>query len=262
MSNYQVRLMNSFLAKPIKELQALKHYFELTKHDSKTVTGHQTVYSISPYKTGTTFLAAVYSKDIAQHEPMHYLSLKMFDKKFDTFLIKRQNALNLKLECSGFFSAYISELAQHKLAKDFEYILIIRNPSAWINSVVNYWAKLDYLQNDYINTYFWKKKVGVDLLNFKHLSESEQEAIIERLAAFYFDYTRQSSQLKNISYVDLHDVANYVKILDIKIDETAHIRNDKRNVNKAKYYNYKNDKLDEEYKDLVIELKAKKASDT
>lgn len=260
MSNYKERLMNSFLAKPIKELQALKHHFAITKHASNTITDHQTIYCISPYKTGTTFLAAAYSKNISQHEPMQYLSLKTFDKKFDAFLIKRLNALNLKLECSGFFSAYIDELAKHKLAKDFEYIVVVRNPSAWINSVVNYWAKLDYLQNDYINTYYWKNKVGVDLLNFKHLSESEQEAIIEQLAVFYFDYTRQSGQLKNVSYVDLHDVVNYVKILDVKIDETAHIRSDKRRVNKAKYYNYKNDKLDEEYKALVTELKAKKAS--
>jgi hypothetical protein len=258
MSNYQERLMNSFLARPIKEVQALKDYITLLTKPSDTVTGHQTFYCISPYKTGTTFLAAAYSRDIAQHEPMQYLSLKTFDKKFDTFFIKRLNALNLKLECSGFFSAYIDELVQHKLAKDFEYIIITRKPSAWINSVVNYWAKLDYLQNDYINTYYWKKKVGVDLLNFKHKSESEQKLILEQLASFYFDFTRKSSQLKNVSYVDLHDVVNYVKILDAKIDEKAHIRNDKRRVNATKYYNYKNDKLDEEYKVMVMELKAQR----
>ena len=259
MSNYQERLMNSFLAKPIKEIQALKHYFSLINHSSNTISDHQTVYCISPYKTGTTFLAAAYSKDIAQHEPMQYLSLKTFDKNFNDFLIKRLNALNLKLECSGFFSAYVDELAKHKLAKDFNYIIITRKPSAWINSVVNYWAKLDYLQNDYINTYFWKNKVGVDLLNFKHKSEPEQQVVLERLASFYFEYTRQSSQLKNVSYVNLHDVKNYVKILDTVIDEKAHIRNDKRRVNNAKYYTYENNKLDEEYNTLIMELKAQKA---
>jgi len=259
MSNYQERLMNSFLAKPIKELQALKHYYKLISHSSKIITGNQTVYCISPYKTGTTFLAAAYAKEIAQHEPMQYLSLKTLDKKFDSFLVKRLNALNLKLECSGFFSAYINELAQHKLAKDFEYIIITRNPSAWINSVVNYWAKLEYLQNDYINTYFWKQKVGVDLLNFKFKTEPEQDIIIEQLASFYFKYTRQSAKLKNVTYVNLHDVEDYVKTLDTKIGEKAHIRNGKRRVNTEKYYSYKNDKLDKEYETLILDLKSKKA---
>lgn len=259
MSNYQKHLMNSFLAKPIKELQALKHYFSLNKNSSDTVTGHQTVYCISPYKTGTTFLAYSYSKDIALHEPMQYLSLKRFDKKFDSFFIKRLNALNLKLECSGFFSAYVSELAQHKLAKGFEYIVITRKPSAWINSVINYWAKLDYLQNDYINTYYWKNKVGVDLSNFKQISESKQKVIIDKLASFYLDFTRKSSQLKNVSYVDLYDVENYIKILDTKIDEKAHIRQDKKFANKDKYYHYKNEELDQQYKALITVLKAERA---
>ncbi|BAO75403.1 hypothetical protein WPG_1173 [Winogradskyella sp. PG-2] len=250
--------MNSFLAKPIKELQALKHYLALNNYSSKTVKEHQTIYCISPYKTGTTFLAAAYNKEIAQHEPMQYLSLKFFEKKFDTFFIKRLNTLNLKLECSGFFSAYIKELTQHKLAKNFEYIVITRKPSSWINSVVNYWAKLDYLQNDYINTYYWKRKVGVDLLNFKHKSESEKHIILDQLASFYFDFTRQSGQLKNITYVNLHDVVDYVKILDTKINEKAQVRNDKRRINTEKYYTYENDKLDEEYAQLILELKSKK----
>ncbi|WP_299121685.1 hypothetical protein [uncultured Winogradskyella sp.] len=254
MSNYRRRLMNSTFAKPIKKTQALIEFCSTINSSNRIKTGHNTIYCISPYKTGTTFLAAAYPNEVSQHEPMQYLSLKKFENNFSDFFLKRLNALNLKLECSGFFSAYIDELANHKVAKNLDYIIVVRKPSKWINSVVNYWSKLDYLNNDYINERFWKKKVGVDLLNFKFKSESEQEDIVNKLAAFYFDFTEKSRQLKNITYVKIHEIEDYVKVLDSKIDEKAKIRHDKKRVNNLKYYDYKNEKLDLQYDSLIESL--------
>lgn len=254
MGRFQKKLMNSVFAKSIKDIEAFTQRCSILTKTQKSIVDHKTIYCISPYKTGTTFLSASFSKEISQHEPMQYLSLQQLDKNFNTFLIKRLNTLNLKLECSGFFSAYMDELASHPLAKDFEYIVVARSPSAWVNSVVNYWSKLEYLKNDYINTYFWRGKVGVDLFDFKNKTETEKQEIVDQLIDFYFEFTNNTKKLNNVTYIYLRDLEGYINVLAEKIGETPEIKHRRKNKNDSKFYLYKNEQLDEKYHTLIKEL--------
>lgn len=101
-----------------------------------------TVYILSPYKTGTTYVDSLWSNRISKHEPFDVYSLKYFGKEFETTFIKRSRALNLKLECSGFLSLYINELPKITDANRLRYIYILRPPSEWVKSVISFSHKL------------------------------------------------------------------------------------------------------------------------
>ena len=110
-------LLRTPIAKSLKNIQARLLYARLPPLKSKIE--RKTVYSISPYKTGTTYLASCFSEEVVKHEPLHHLSLKMLDENFDSFFVRRMKHLNLKLECSGFMSAYLNKLVKNEIAKDF-----------------------------------------------------------------------------------------------------------------------------------------------
>jgi hypothetical protein len=236
----------------------IKGRIELSKFSNinDQITGNSTVYCISPYKTGTTYLAGCYAKEVSAHEPLDYLSLKQLDKNFNDIFIRRLNTLNLKFECSGFFSAYIDELAAHPIAKDLNFVVILRSPSSWITSTVNFWAKIGKDKHHFHidNELFWKKKIGIDLNMLLHVSEKERALVLEKLIDFYMGFTKKTQKLNNVYYIQLKEIDSYLPALDRLIGETSNPKSSKVNANKSKVFWYENDEIDREYENLVKEL--------
>lgn len=217
----------------------------------------KTVYCISPYKTGTTYLASCFRQEISKHEPAPYhLSLKLLERDFDSFFARRMNYLNLKLECSGFWSAYINELVKNEIARDLEYICILRTPSSWVSSVINYWhtTQLEF-KYEFVNELFWKKKVGVDLFEFQiGIDTKKNQEIIDKLIRFYFDFTMNTQLLKNVTYINLKEIDKNLPIIESLIDEDATIDNRWKREAKERLFKYENDTLDKRYEQLIAKL--------
>ncbi|WP_178988456.1 hypothetical protein [Winogradskyella schleiferi] len=248
-------LLGTPLAVLLREIQATVVKYKIINSD-KELKNNNTVYCISPYKTGTTYLASCFNSTISQHEPIHYFSLKHLDQDFDSLFGKRLNYLNLKLECSGFWSVYLDELANHEIAKDLQYICVLRLPSKWINSVINYWydPELEF-SFDMVNELFWKPKVGVDLRSFDFGIETEHnEQIIERLIEYYFDFTRKTALLKNIKYIRLKHLDQNLSSVGSLIKESYNKNNSWQRKAKRKIFVYNNDLIDKEYNALVSKL--------
>jgi len=235
----------------------IKARWDLSKFSdvNDQIMGYSTTYCISPYKTGTRYLTGCYRNEVSAHEPMHFLSLRELDKNFDEFFIKRLNTLNLKLECSGFFSAYIDEIAANPLAKDLNYIIILRSPSSWITSAVNYWDYLGKtgLQYRYPNLLFWMNKVGVNLELLLSASEKDKIKGLEKLADFYMNFTQKTQQLNNVHYVKIDEIDSFLPVLDKLIKETSHPEESQTHI-RRKTFHYKNEELDGEYNKLVLKL--------
>lgn len=245
-------ILKTPLAKPFKETEAFLQKKRVYSYSNTKIIGNKTTYCISPYKTGTTFLSSGFDSNIAAHEPLQYASLSEFDTNFDDFFIRRLNYLNLKLECSGFMSAYLEKLLTHKIAQNLNYICIVREPSKWVNSVINYWETLDYLSFDYINHLFWKDKVSVDLIDFLKKGEFEKKKIIQNLIDFYLNFTKETFKFKNIKHVQIYDLENYAeKTLSSSLNEKF-IKSNVFKRENTKKKKFANENADEEYKRIII----------
>lgn len=182
--------MSSPFAKIAKRVEGYYQLRGVNKVNDK-ILDNMTIYTISPYKTGTTYLSSCFDQTVSKHEPMQYLSLLQLEWYFDHFFVSRLNTLNLKLECSGFWSGYIDELVTHEVAKDLFYICILRDSSSWATSVINYWCRSTYVLQrfDFINELFWKPKTGVDVRKVLSSNDSERDEMINKLLGFYLDFT-------------------------------------------------------------------------
>ncbi len=221
---------------------------------------HRTVYCISPYKTATTFLASCFDPAISKHEALHHTSIRKLNQDFDKYFVRRLNSLNLKLECSGFLSAYVDKLAQNEIAKDLIYICVLRNPSSWVTSVVNHHQIVKGQGQHYFwgNELFWKKYTGVDLANFFNCDESEKLKMIEKLLAFYFDFTMKTENLRNVKYVWIKELQEFLPTLGQLINEEPILERSKKNKAQLHRYAYENKEKDAEYEELVRELLARR----
>ncbi|NAY91219.1 hypothetical protein GTQ34_04740 [Muricauda sp. JGD-17] len=258
-----IREINKFIVrtplhKTAIELKAKKIWKGFSKENSK-ILDNRTIYSISPYKTGTTFLAGCFDYSISKHEPIHYASVKKMEEDFDGFFIRRLNSLNLKLESSGFWSAYVDQLANHHIGKDLTYICILRKPSSWVTSVVNHWYQIKRYRQNYFwtNELFWKKIVGVDLSNFYEYSEEQQNDIISKMLDFYMSFTKKTGNLKHVHYVWIHDMTNFLPTLEQLMDEKSKPESSKQNKGLVKHFVYENKEIDNEYASLVESLSNK-----
>ncbi|MGX1930496.1 hypothetical protein [Flagellimonas sp. 2504JD4-2] len=251
-------IVQSPLHKTALKLNAQKIYRNWSKENTK-ILDHKTIYSISPYKTGTTFLASCFDYDIARHEPIHHASVKKMGEDFDGYFIRRLNSLNLKIEASGFWSAYIDELANHPIGKDLTYICVLRKPCSWATSVVNHWYQVKRYGQHYFwtNELFWKKIVGVDLANFFEYSEEEKLEVVSKLIKFYMSFTEKTGQLKNVHYVWIKDLQDFVPTLEQLISEKARLEKSEKNTGLMKQFVYENKEIDEAYVQLIDSLKEK-----
>lgn len=250
-------LIRSPLHKSVLQLKAWWISSNWIKENNK-ILDHKTVYCISPYKTGTTFLASSFNPSISKHEALHYTSIRKLNQDFEGFFIRRLNSLNLKLECSGFLSAYVKKLAQSELTKDLTYICVLRKPSSWVTSAVNHHQIVKDHDQHYFwgNELYWKQHVGVDLGNFFTYDESEKIAVAEQMIAFYMAFTRQTKELKNVKYIWLKDLQDFLPTLGEWIGEEVKLKNSEKNKGQVKKFTYKNQEVDAAYEQLVSELLA------
>jgi len=248
-------VLKSFLAKPSKDLEAFIQERKIKANNNQSIKGYKTIYCISPYKTGTTFLSSCYDNLIAKHEPAQYCTLKNLSKNFNFFFIRRLNVLNLKLECSGYLSAYVKELSENEISKKLTYICLLRSPSSWVTSVVNYWETLSFLKFDYINEYFWKQKLGIDMVAFKNYNSQEKDIAINKMIKFYLNYLKQTRELDNVHYIDLKKVNDFLPKLDLILEEEAKLSSAWKRENKSKKFKYENKEADNKYEILVSQLK-------
>ena len=211
----------------------------------------KTVYCISPYKTGTTYLSLCYTDTVALHEPYHLVTLKNLPQNFDEFFIQRNAALNVQLECSGFWSGYIPELQQHDFAKELDYMAVLRSPVAWINSLVNHWSIIRASNRfDYINEFFWKQKLGIDLaLPVKKGLEAHSE--IEALGEFYMNYLEQVKSFKHIDFVQIKDLDAYLQVLDQKLGVKSQPNKSWKRKAVTKDFVYENEELEIRYQEFL-----------
>jgi len=249
-------LLNTPYAKFIRNVEGYLIHLKMRFKKSPSVSP-DTVLCISPYKTGTTFLSSSFSPEVSQHEPIHHISYKLLDKDFDKYFKQRFDYLNLKLECSGSWSAYIDELANNEIAKNLQYLCVLRSPSSWITSVINYWNKTNMLKfyYDIPLEHFWQEKVGVNLRDFDFESDSKtNQDIIDKLISYYFEFTEKTSKLKNITYIPLKEISDSIPMVESLIDEKANLKDSWKRENNRKRFIYKNDELDKRYKRLTRKL--------
>ncbi|WP_282042546.1 hypothetical protein [Winogradskyella flava] len=251
-------LIKTSLGKYLRKTQHLLVFLQLSIYGSSRYDkSKRTVYCISPYKTGTTYLSSLFSSKISAHEPVHYTSWKLLNKNFSKYFIKRMNYLNIKLECSGHWSAFVDDLANDEVAKDLDYICILRSPSSWISSVINYWhiPPLVNFKFDFANEFYWKDTVGVDLKSFNFETDTEEnKIIIDKLIEFYFDFTNKTRLLNNVTYINLKEINEKLPIVESLINEKANMANSFKRSNKSKKFEYKNEKIDQEYEQLTKTL--------
>lgn len=248
-------IVRSPLHKTALQLNAKKIYRKWSKENSK-ILDNKTIYSISPYKTGTTYLASCFRYAISRHEPIHHASVKKMGEDFDGYFVRRLNSLNLKLEASGFWSAYIDELANHEIGKDLTYVCVLRKPCSWATSVVNHWYQVKRYGQHYFwtNELFWKKIVGVDLANFFNYTEEEKLEVVSKLIKFYMSFTEKTGQLKNVHYVWIKDLQSFVPTLEELMGEEARMEQSEKNTGLMKQFVYENKEIDDEYMQLVNKL--------
>ncbi|WP_298789319.1 hypothetical protein [uncultured Allomuricauda sp.] len=246
------------LHKTAIEIKAKKIVKGFSK-ENNAILNNKTIYSISPYKTGTTFLAGCFNYAISAHEPIHYASVKTMAEDFDAFFVRRLNTLDLKLESSGFWSAYIDELANHTIAKELTYICILRKPASWVTSVINHWYQIKKYRQHYFwtNELFWKKIVGVDLSNFFNYDEQEQQEIVSKMLQFYMSFTEKTGKLKNVHYVWIKDLQSFLPTMENLIGEEAKPDKSEQNKGLVKHFVYEDKEIDNEYESLVNSLNTK-----
>ena len=142
---------------------------------------------------------------------------------------------------------------QNFQSSNLNYISIIREPSKWVTSLLNYWETLDFLNFDFINELFWKKKVGVNLINFNNRSESEKIKIKNTLIEFYLNFTEDSFKLKNIRHVQIYDLENFMENeLSNEINEKIIRYNLNKRENVKKKKKYLDEKADQKYKQILL----------
>jgi hypothetical protein len=247
-------LLKTPFAKQIRVIERQLIVLKIKRQSVNSIT-QRTVYCISPYKTGTTYLSSNFNPEISKHEPISFTSYKYLDKDFDRFFVKRLNYLSLKLECSGLWSAYVEELSKNDIAKHLNYICILRSPSSWITSVINYWNKPNELDFDIVHECFFKGKLGVDLRQFNFEVDSKtNQFIINKLIEFYFDFTEKTSQLSNVAYMHIEDIQGKLPYIESLLGELSCPKYSWKRTNNKKQFVYKNVAIDEDYKKLTNQL--------
>ena len=169
----------------------------------------RTNYCISPFKTGTTFVAGLFPQDVSAHEPLAHCTLTHIDNA--DFLRRRKAMLNLRVEASGFFSMIAEEFVQQN--PDDNILFMLRDPAAWIGSALDYGRKIrQQVGFSYGRKLYWGR-IGVPPLNlFYQSSDQEKQTTIDTMLRFW---------LRTYDVARRHDNCHMIKLedLDQKIDE-------------------------------------------
>lgn len=253
-------LLRSSAGRSARDLEAIVQ-LKLIQLTSKVLTKNH-VLCISPYKTGTTFLAGCYSKTIASHEPLRYATLRYINDCQKDLFYRRLRFLGLSLECSGHFSAYANEF-KRSLPGKVRCICIGRPPSQWITSVINYWKALHeegFEKADYIDRLFWRPAIGESLYGFFENDELRREKIIAGLERFYLRFVENAIEIPGMVFVPLENLVERLPEIDDMVGVRSKPGKAWRRSNKIGFYNYESEECDRRYQELISHMPIRQSS--
>ncbi len=166
-------------------------------------------YCISPYKSGTTYIAGLFKtpSNRVAHEPMHYTTLKNIHDI--TFLTRRARYLSLDLESSGFFADKLHILRM--FSPSAPVLFLSRHPELWIGSVINYFARLNSSVNfNYTARLYFDPICQCPIDQFFNLEFVSQQHVIHALLKYWLSvYERAVSDPFSL-VVDLENLDNQI----------------------------------------------------
>ena len=141
-----------------------------------------TRYCISPYKTGTTYVAGLFDSSRSAHEPLHYTTLRRLGDV--GFLQRRATFLDLELESSGFFAGHLCAL--RTFAPSAPVLHLIRPPEVWIGSVLSYFEKLSSrVRFNYVARLVFDPITHTRLDEFFRASPASQASAVSSLLRYW-----------------------------------------------------------------------------
>jgi hypothetical protein len=177
-----------------------------------------TNYCISPYKTATTFIANLFQGARAQHEPLHYLTLKNIDDS--CFLSCRRRYLQLDLECSGFLSLVAPSVLQTCTRR--RVLFIIRDPADWVGSVVDYFTGRDReVSYNYVEELFFSRIDAAGVSKFYALSDREKSRVAESLLRFWIKTYQAARQSDRCFSVRLDELGSNIELIEHNFEMKA-----------------------------------------
>lgn len=200
-------VVGSFLYKSLLELRCLKQLilinFKLKKNPIKA-------YCISPYKTGTTYIAGLFAEHAqVSHEPLNYLTLKNINNI--EFLRKRSNYLGLDLECNGAFASRLQSI--RIISPTAPVLYILRDPNDWINSFIAYMTALNNrISYNYILRILFDDMTTYPVDEYQHLTNNSKRVVITALLEYWLQSYEEAALDENCLIVDIAQI-------DSRIDE-------------------------------------------
>lgn len=198
-------LLQRLAATPVyRPLLELRRLWQVRQVMGAITPPSRTCYCVSPYKTGTTYIAGLFQEHHrVVHEPLQYATLRRVEDV--DFMRFRQAFLSLDLECSGFFSAHLSLLKQ--VAPEAPLLFVSRAPDEWIGSLLNYFEQLDMrVAYNYLARLFFDPVCGHPVERFYRLDDWKQHDVVVRLLDFWSQVYSAAVAEPHALVVDLSEV--------------------------------------------------------
>jgi len=161
-------------------------------------------YCVSPYKTGTTYLASLFKQGHrAAHEPLHFVTLHRRDDV--RFLARRHRALDLDLECSGFLA--LSQRELRAAVGDVPFVYLNRDPRRWIRSVLGHFDMLrEAVSYNFVARRFFDPLCGEHIDQFHRLDHQARARVSTRLLSMWTECFRVARADPRTLVVRLEDL--------------------------------------------------------
>lgn len=241
-------LAYTVLHKPLMELRTLV-VRRLIYNTGPKLT--PTVYVISPFKTGTTYLASLWNEKISRHEPFDLYSLKYMPNDFEINFSKRANCLNIKLECSGFLSLYIKKLPLSSGSNGIKYIYVLRKPTDWVKSVMTHFDGIKKLGYNYIDLFYWQKLLGYSMNEILLKNDKDASTIlVNDIYKLYFKFLEEVYARDDVYFVELNQLDELAQKLgtDFGIAPNFNRSWQRKSESSFRTVETKNPAMDEKYK--------------
>jgi hypothetical protein len=194
---------------PLLKLQSARQYREImaTEPNPNLRTG----FCISPYKTGTTFVANIFDPAHARHEPIPYPTMRWGHDP--DFMHRRKAWLNLKCESFGYHALHAERLS--RMFPDDNMVFMIRDPSDWMRSIFDYFSTgQSWVFFNYGGIYYWSKILRVNTHHFYDLDDEKRQMLVEDLMRFWVKVYRTAETLPNGHIIRLSEADDNIELLE------------------------------------------------
>jgi hypothetical protein len=222
-------LVRTPLHRPLLEVQSAWQTARVKRTPIRDV---RTAYCISPHKTGTTFIAHMFDQAVSAHEPLHHPTLKHIQDP--DFLRRRKAYLDLRVEASGFF-AYVAKDFGELFPED-NMVFMIRDPSEWIGSHLNY-APVVARRVNYIfgRNFFWRRITPYDANDFYDLTDQQQHDYVTAMLHFWLKVYGEARDLPNGHIIRLNEADDNIELLEhLFAQKAVNLKTGFRRVNEEK----------------------------